>query len=356
MRHFKPCVALVAVLACHCQPCWSAKRPASRRHERSAVDVYVSYAYFEKDDVQPANLDFFLRVGAGYAAHHFVRPKRTHINLIVAGDVCSPCHRIQPGLTSVPIPPSVPSVRKALVSEHAAVLYRKENSGMDFASHSVGLLWLAAASTLHQFRYFIFLNSSVRGPFVPAYMPPHWQWTDAFTGLLQRGHALAACSITCLPAVDLGGPGPRAESWAFALDRRGLDTALQSNVFAKRSCKLCDDGVVVGSEYGLSKAVLGAGLTMATLMTKYRPDVNWSNASHWHCNNNVHPSREQTYDGVSQHPLELVFVKSSWHVAQPYVDAYTKWALALADGRAGTEGTFDESMYRYAISEEAVQG
>ena len=32
----------------------------------------------------------------------------------------------------------------------------------------------------------------------------------------------------------------------------------------------------------------------------------------WKCNNNVHPSRHGTYDGIAFHPFETIFVKASW--------------------------------------------
>lgn len=75
------------------------------------------------------------------------------------------------------------------------------------------------------------------------------------------------------------------------------------------------------------------------------------------------------------HPFETLFVKSSWRVGEPFVSAYSRWGARLAssissnsspsnnddgDGEetitsfnAGTEGTFDEPRYRYAISPEA---
>lgn len=67
----------------------------------------------------------------------------------------------------------------------------------------------------------MFLNSSVRGPFVPSYMPATWQWHQAFTQRLQ-GDVVGVCSsLVCLPDMDAGGPGPKMESWAFALTRKG---------------------------------------------------------------------------------------------------------------------------------------
>jgi len=71
-------------------------------------------------------------------------------------------------------------------------------------------------------------------------------------------------------------------------------------------------------------------------------------------------------------------VKSSWHVGEPFVSAYSRWGARLAFSPfwssngdknidknvvhadedndafdAGTKGVFDEPMYRYAISPEA---
>jgi hypothetical protein len=88
------------------------------------------------------------------------------------------------------------------------------------------------------------------------------------------------------------------------------------------------------------------------------------------------------------HPFETLFVTSSWHVGEPFVSAYSRWAARLAapssssststsplsgndgggendggndgDDRdeafsfdAGTGGHFDEARYRYAISPKA---
>ena len=65
-----------------------------------------------------------------------------------------------------------------------AILQRKENEGMDIAAHNVTLEWVAQAGRGGKYAHFIFLNSSIRGPFLPTYMPPGWQWTLAFTSRL----------------------------------------------------------------------------------------------------------------------------------------------------------------------------
>ena len=141
------------------------------------------------------------------------------------------------------------------------------------------------------FKYFIFLNSSVKGPFWP-------HWTHAYLRMFSSGgdgnvHAVGS-SLVCLPRVDAGGPGPRLESWAFALDQDGLAAAIEGDTFLVRGCKLCEDraeGVVIGGEYGLTLSQFEAGYNVATLMSRYREGIDWADPEHWACNNNVHPSR-----------------------------------------------------------------
>jgi hypothetical protein len=199
-------------------------------------------------------------------------------------------------------------------------------------------------------RYFILLNSSVKGPFYPAYLPPSWHWTHAFMARFRDDVHAVSSSLVCLPEADAGerrppalpasqpasqpvpgrgacpaqqfpcwrvrpaaaagwwsvlcpdawpaagagqgglahgqggscsgragsqgsaahltpgphpagGPGPRLESWAFALDTVGLQVAVEAGVFHIRSCKLCSDGegIVVGGEYGITAGMFKVG-------------------------------------------------------------------------------------------------
>ena len=62
----------------------------------------------------------------------------------------------------------------------------------------------------------------------------------------------------------------QAESWAFALDSHSLGMLMKAGIFWMRTCKLCvgDEGIVVASEYGMSKLILDAGFNLATLMAR----------------------------------------------------------------------------------------
>jgi hypothetical protein len=405
---------------------WSAGGASSGAAPAYATQpLLISYAYFEKDPVQVANFEFFLAAGTAYPEAN----KDVAWSFVVSGDNCSPCQ----GLRGV-LPDLDPSdlrdygIREARRGGKFALIHRSENVGMDLGAHNATLEYFSfhrmlgcarlfcfvvcveggeggRATDHHQltetrmfyssttpqrhhhhrnrhYAYFIFLNSSVKGPFYPSWVPPGWHWTHAFLRQMADGsggssggddddrgsdsssssssssgavHAVGA-SLVCLPAADAGGPGPRLESWAFALDREGLAAALGAGAFVPRACKLCPDGAVIAGEYALTKAQLDAGHNVATLLARYAPGVDWRDKANWACNNNVHPSRVGTYGpGISQHPLETVFVKSSWHVADPYTKRYSQWALQHLLGRAGTDGAYDAALYKFAVSEAAAR-
>lgn len=43
----------------------------------------------------------------------------------------------------------------------------------------------------------------------------------------------------------------------------------EAGTFGTRECKLCDDGIVVKGEYGITNALLSKGFNIATLMSRY---------------------------------------------------------------------------------------
>jgi len=53
------------------------------------------------------------------------------------------------------------------------------------------------------------------------------------------------------------------------------------------------------------------------------------------------------------HPFETIFIKASWHVGEPHLSTYTKWFQKQANMEDTTAGTFQEPLYRYAISAQA---
>lgn len=209
---------------------------AGYNNEHSHPHVCVSYAYFEKDEIQQANFDFFITLGMGVGSQ---QPPIQNVGftIVIMGKICSPCAQLDPLLT--PAVSIIDEISSALVGDNIIILHRSANEGMDFGAHNTTLKWHKAKNSLSKYSYFIFLNSSTRGPFVPSYMPFGWQWPMAYIQKLTGDVHAVSSSLVCLPECDSGGPGPKIESWAFAIDTVGLATLIEESVFELRSCKLC---------------------------------------------------------------------------------------------------------------------
>ncbi len=71
------------------------------------------------------------------------------------------------------------------------------------------------------------------------------------------------------------------------------------------------------------------------------------------CSASLHALPVLTCDGCARASCRAttaqVFVKSTWHVGDPYTRRYGTWATQHAEGDAGTDGELNENMYQYAI-------
>jgi hypothetical protein len=73
--------------------------------------------------------------------------------------------------------------------------------------------------TCRAFKYFVWLNSSVRGPFLPAYHPAGVHWTTAFVRKLTGDVKLVGSTINCGGAYALSAQQPHVQSYAVAMDQ-----------------------------------------------------------------------------------------------------------------------------------------
>lgn len=75
---------------------------------------------------------------------------------------------------------------------------------MDFAAHNSSMSHAMEVGTFWRYRHFMFLNSSVKGPFIPKYFPSGYHWSRAFTDSLTSTVKGVSSSIVCLPKDDAG--------------------------------------------------------------------------------------------------------------------------------------------------------
>eukprot|EP00201_Polytomella_parva_P024552 CAMPEP_0175045490 /NCGR_PEP_ID=MMETSP0052_2-20121109/4456_1 /TAXON_ID=51329 ORGANISM="Polytomella parva, Strain SAG 63-3" /NCGR_SAMPLE_ID=MMETSP0052_2 /ASSEMBLY_ACC=CAM_ASM_000194 /LENGTH=212 /DNA_ID=CAMNT_0016309035 /DNA_START=566 /DNA_END=1204 /DNA_ORIENTATION=+ len=182
-------------------------------------------------------------------------------------------------------------------------------------------------------------------------MPDTWHWTYGFLNRMGgiRNDKVVAATLTCKPESDLDAFGPQLDTYIFAVEASALEVLIKEDVFMY--CGTCVGDL--NPEPALTESLLVNNISFTVLMSRYDRNTDWQNKRNWHCNNNVPPAMHGMYDGISVHPFEVMFVKNTWGVAEPYVRRYSDWFFQHLEYDMGTRGDFDEKMYRYAISAEA---
>ena len=86
----------------------------------------------------------------------------------------------------------------------------------------------SGAVDARRYRYILFVNSSVRGPFLPPYWPPELHWTEVFTSRLSDSVKLVGSTISCEGAWKGGvltgefRQNPHVQSYVVAMDQVGF--------------------------------------------------------------------------------------------------------------------------------------
>lgn len=279
------------------------------------VRVVVQYAYSEgsRGDAA-ANLGFFLRHGVTNPPDDRLD---VHYAFTINGECTSPsCHEvIHRAQHSAECPSCIPRV---------SILHRP-NLGFDFGGHAAMLDVLDATNSTYD--AYIFLNCGVTGPFLSTFMPSEWHWVRAFTDKLCNRVGVVGTSIVCLPASDEGGMGPKVEGFAFALSSGALQVVRERGTsFQQHPDKVA---AILSGEYNLTTVLLNEGYDIDCLLKAYQ-GIDWRNETNWQCNYQAHPSRANSYYGISMHPLEVIFHKSHWAgtselVLGDYTSQYMKW-------------------------------
>lgn len=216
------------------------------------------------------------------------------------------------------------------------IVLKRENIGFDFGAHGYALEWLANKNMT--FNSYVFINSSVVGPFLPTYYPKTQHWSTIFTSKITDSVKLVGTVISCLSRDDSGGYGPKVAGYCFATDNVGLNILLNhKTIFKNHETKF--DAIM--AEYGTTTAIINAGYTIDCLMYRYE-NIDWTDKDNWSIYENVFPDRLDTNDGISIHPFEVVFQKWYWAhhpnnlIFYNYCKKYSDWKLkSIQDKKDG---------------------
>ncbi|SAK79756.1 hypothetical protein AWB76_05349 [Caballeronia temeraria] len=284
----------------------SARNTASDPAGAHRAKSLVIYHFFEKDKNYIYNLAHFLLFGYSEDCDHII---------VIAGE-----HTID------------------LPTRHNLRYVFTENKHNDFGGYSAVINALGNDALAYDFVYFV--NSSVRGPFMPPYAGRDWK--SVFSMKLTGDVGLVGPTINILSqespfteAFRASIPGFRepfshVQTMAYAMPKTTLSYLIESG-FYSNNIDLTKEQVVLRYEILLSQLVLARGLNIAALLPEFNK-IDYRN-SHVDLDPGVHrsqgdPSCAYSYFGRSAHPFEVIFVKTNRGIfSEDYLDRLTYSAL-----------------------------
>lgn len=198
-----------------------------------------------------------------------------------------------------------------------------ENRNYDFGGFSDAL---ATVSNIKKYRSVIFINCSVRGPFMPEYLDIT-QWTEPFANGLTESVALFGATI-CSPNPKHKYFDPEAtsqvhvQSFAYCLDSDTLHKLIEQG-FYNTSSLLNRDEVVKHYEIGLSQQVLALGKNISCLVPEYQQDFHEvTRVENLASIDGDAYKANQTF-GRTLHPFETIFAKVNRGQSSEQLDLLT---------------------------------
>jgi hypothetical protein len=235
--------------------------------------IVIIYSYFETP-ISIYNLKYFVK------AEISLKDNIDYV-IVINGDKCSV---------------ALPEIKNLKV-------IKRVNHRYDFSAYSDALKNIS-----REYDYYFFLNSSVIGPIIPHYFK-NQHWTRIFTDKINDTVKLVGTTVVCLPDDDLGGYGPKVEGFFFCTDKLGLKLLEEEKtIFCIHNDKV---SAIVNGEYGISNCILKHGYSIDCMLHRYQ-NIDWKNKKNWNLNNNIHPSRKNSFYGMSINPYEVIFHKWFW--------------------------------------------
>lgn len=251
----------------------------------------VIYHYFEKDATYKDNLVYFLSVAIESDIDYF---------FVISGE-CS---------IELPQRPNIQYIHTA-------------NWNNDFG----GYIGFVKNFFPNAYEYFIFINASVRGPFLAHYFSS--SWTDIFTFPLKGNTHLVGASINLLPVqskhsrsfaqkYDYSPPFNHVQTSAYALSRQGILHLIEIG-FYNVTKELSKDEVIDDYELRMSQEILRKGWQIDTFMPLYGEFVR-AHSTYDYANFSAIKGDvfyKKAFFGRTLSPTESVFVKVNRNMVDP---------------------------------------
>jgi hypothetical protein len=262
-------------------------------------NTLVIYCYFEKNDDYKNNLIYFLNFGLEeYNDYIFV------IN----------------GQCTLKIPKQ----------NNIKVLHR-DNIGYDFSAygHAIKLI------DIEQYKYFFFINTSVRGPFLPDYVK--MSWTDPFKNLLKDDVKLVGTTINLTEDFLSSNNNKHyygekkyyihVQSQMFATDleclkfliSKGIFDLFTENNFSK---------IIILREIGMSQHILKNNWNISCVLPEYQNiDYRTLNVDFNPTSHKGEMNLKKLYFTRTLHPYEAIFIKTNRDLLNNYMQSISMYNL-----------------------------
>jgi hypothetical protein len=197
----------------------------------------------------------------------------------------------------------------------------RENINIDFGGWSHVLFMQNNNKYLYEnYDYFIFINSTVRGPFVPIYCDN--EWPQLFISKLNDSIKLVGPSINTAGISQGPNKYPHVQSMLMATDKIGLSIGLNNNIFKQHEPIMDKYTIIITKEIDFSTHIINAGYNIACMLHVYK-NIDFRDKTKYKVDGDL--LYNQAYFDMSVHPLEMIFFKTNRQIAELTLQRYTSW-------------------------------
>jgi hypothetical protein len=197
----------------------------------------------------------------------------------------------------------------------------RDNQGMDWGAYTDVLQSKKSDGSLNDYDYFIFLNQTIIGPFLPAWLSKDKHWPTIFTDLINERDKLVGCTINCCymtPNTYM----PHVQSFLFATDQVGLEVGFKEGMFDPLEVRSKFD-VIYEREIGFSRAILHNNYNISCLMSCYK-GVDFREGEPKIKGND--PWVDGGYFSCNIHPFETIFFKNNRRLQPKLIENLKSWS------------------------------
>ena len=223
---------------------------------------------FHKRDV---NVDFFMR-------HGIVSSPNVDYCIVENSDVLAP------------------GVVESMHGASKVYSITRHNVSQCFGGYSASVRMLT-----YPYKYRFFINSTVRGPFVPPYASKSKHWTEYFVEKFVNNVVMVGATINLVPYVHV-------QSMMMAVDQRALKILVDNNILLKEDVMVEKEALIANHEIRGPQLVLKSGYNLDCMMTSYQ-GRDWRTTFTEADDLLQDPWYVGAYYGHTLHPYETMFFK-----------------------------------------------